>query len=172
MRRSDEAYGALDEAAALAVATGDERLGVAARLYRARAQLAAGSPAVELDAVIADGQRLAMPGLCVTALAIQARMALSAGDLPGALDRSTRALALRDQHQGIEEDEAEVFLVHAEALSANGQPDAARAVLERGRRRLYEVADGISDVSWRQRYLDGVAAHCQLVATGKDPDAL
>jgi hypothetical protein len=86
----------------------------------------------------------------------------AADDIAGALARSERALAIRDERQGTEEDEAEVFVARAQALEAAGRADEAASVRERGRRRLREVADGISDPSWRERFVTGLPAHRML----------
>ena len=63
----------------------------------------------------------------------------------------------------MEEDEAELFLVHAEALGETGRADEAEQVLARGRDRLAEIARGIGDDALRSRFLDDVPAHRTLM---------
>ncbi len=162
----DEAMQALDEAAALAAALADPRLALVTRVYRVRAQLMRAPELADIaEAGRAAGaaQDLGLPGLRVLALVIAAELRLRRNDPEAALALSTQALALRDELGGVEEDEAEIFLVHAQALTACGRADEARAVRARGRTRIQEVAAAIADADMRTRFLHGVAANRALL---------
>ena len=63
----------------------------------------------------------------------------------------------------IEEGEAVVRLVSAEALAANGlHEEFARAIVS-ARERLLARADRISDVAGRERFLRGIADHARTL---------
>ena len=79
------------------------------------------------------------------ALAILARIALARGDAEQALLLAGEAAALLDDLGHIEEGEARVRLIMAEALYASGDEDAARVAIETARRRLLEAAGKISE---------------------------
>ncbi len=149
--RADEAVQSLLEAHELALAAGDPRLAVGAEVYLARF----GSPptAEQMEAAATRACSVRLPTIEAMALALGARARLAAGDPAGARAFSERALALRDREGGLEEDEAEVFLVHAEVLAARGERDAAREVLARGRAEIERVAAGISEPRWRGSFL-------------------
>ncbi|MBI5503126.1 MAG: protein kinase [Deltaproteobacteria bacterium] len=156
----------LAEAERVARAVGDPRLRAGVRLYRLRALLALPDPAAmsgEADAALAEAERLGAPGLLVLTLTVAARGRLACGDGPGALVLSERALGLRDQLGGVEEDEAEIYLTHARALAAVGRIEEARCVQQTGRDRLWAIAGRIADLGWRARFLRDVPAHRMLV---------
>jgi cysteine sulfinate desulfinase/cysteine desulfurase-like protein len=92
---------------------------------------------------------------------------LQAKDVDGAVELSGRALMLRDEMGGVEEDEADVFAAHVAALEAQGKKVEARAVRKRGREQVEEIARRIQDDRWRARFLMGVPAH---EALGVDQD--
>ena len=164
--RPADALQSLAEAATRAAALRDARLGLAVRVYRARALLATGdavAAAVEADAAVADAEPLGAAELRVTALTIAARARLAAGNATGALSSSAAALALRDRMRSVSEDEIEVFLTHAEALSACGRSEESRAILSRGRERLTQIASRIEDPEWQARVLRDVPAHRRLL---------
>jgi len=155
----------LDDAAALADTTGEARLGASARLYRARALLRAGraaEAASEALVVEEEARGLGAGTLEALALGVQAAAALAVDSPSDALALSTRAMARRDALGTVEEDEAELFLVHARALEAAGHPDEARATRERGRARLEQIAQSIGDPDLRGRFLTAVEAHRAL----------
>jgi eukaryotic-like serine/threonine-protein kinase len=165
--RSAEALRILDEAAVRANTNGDARLAVFVRLYRTRALAHHTDPrtvARAAEAAAVQAAREDLRGVQSLALALASRAHLEAKDPGGALGLSARAIELLESLDGIEEDEAEVFLAHARALAASGHAAEAQAVAARGRARLMRVADGIGDRSWRERFLEDVAAHRALMA--------
>jgi predicted ATPase len=166
--RPAEALETLAAAADLAHATGDSRLALSVRTYRLRALLGLGRAeevAVLAEVLARECETGGQAGLLVIAYALAARARLLRGDAPLALEHSTRAMALRDQLGGIEEDEGEVFLVHVDALAACGRTRAADEVRDRARTRLTELASRINDPVWRRRFLEDVPAHRGLLVT-------
>ncbi len=164
--RTDEALSHLSEAEALASEMGDVRLGVAVRTYRARAELARGDHGAAMsvaDEAAAQAAELGLGSLAVSALTLAAAARLRGGDLEGALEVSERAMVRRDDLGGIEEDEAEVFLVRARVLEASGRAEDARAVRTRGAERLRAVASRIADPELRGRFLSDVPANGELI---------
>jgi tetratricopeptide (TPR) repeat protein len=166
--RLDDARAALARARDRAERTGEARLAIFARIYEARAEIG-GRPGEAskraLDAA-AEAEQRRLAALTALALAVAARAALAAGDAATALACSERSLAVRDELGALEEDEAEVFLVHAEALEANARFVEGAAVRERGRARVVELASGISDPHLRACFLRDVPAHRELVSDG------
>ena len=168
--RLDEALVSLDAGAVVGQAAHDARLLGAVRVYRARVVLARTVTAEavrEAEDAATESEALELGGFAVLALATAARGHLALGDVARALALSTRAIAQRDALGSVEEDEAEVFLAHADALRAAGREDDARATLERGRARLFEIAGRIADPERRKRFVDDVAAHRRLAEEGK-----
>jgi tetratricopeptide (TPR) repeat protein len=166
--RPQEAMERLDQVAALAARNAREPFRDAvAGIYRLQALLAAAAPvsaAAAAERILAEVEADDLPpSLRVTAWAVAARVHLACRAPAAALQLSSRAIATRDRLGGVEEDEAEVFLVHADALSACGRGGEAAAVLERGRRRLLEVAESITEPAWRERFLRDVVAHRTLL---------
>ena len=164
--RPGDALGVLDEAATLAHATGETRLGLSARMYRARALSLHGeldSAETEALAVEQEAHDLGEQSLEALALSLRGATRLARGDHAAAVELSARALALRDELGSIEEDEAELFLGHARALEAAGRPDDARAALARARARIDEVAARITDPDLRRRFHEDIPAHRALL---------
>jgi tetratricopeptide (TPR) repeat protein len=166
--RAKEALEVLNEASRLADAVQDMRLAVAARVYAARAHVqmadeSSDDVAVEAQHAAEEAQQVGVPALQVAALTVAAAARLRAGNTEAALALSTTALRLRDELGSIEEDEAEVFLVHARALRAAGDEAGARRVIDRGRARLEQLSLQIADPIWRERFLNDVAAHRDVV---------
>jgi len=64
---------------------------------------------------------------------------------------------------GIEEDESELFVTHMRALIASGRDADAAEIRERGRARVRQIAERISDPQWRDRFLNDVAANRELM---------
>jgi len=162
--RHDEALDALMAARAIADSADDGRLRASARAYVVRVTLEQAATLRTIrDAEEAAAESAAdNPTFSVLCLAAAARGHLALRQNEAALQRSSRALALRDELGSIEEDEAEVFLANADALAALGRKDEALAVLARGRARLLDVAARIRDPDRRARFLSDVPAHRRL----------
>ncbi|MEM9193097.1 MAG: protein kinase [Myxococcota bacterium] len=162
--RSVEALEALEDAEALAHEIGERRLLLSVKLYRARALQDRPQAAVELSAAVAaEASQGGADAIGAIAKALQAR-ALIKVDAEAAAVVALEALAIRDRLGSIEEDEAELFLIAAEALAAAGRTDEAEDTRARGRLRIEEVAQRISDPEWRRRFIEDVAANRALMA--------
>jgi eukaryotic-like serine/threonine-protein kinase len=97
------------------------------------------------------------------ALGHLARILLAAGDAAGAHAAAGEAMAILDRLGGLDEGEALVRLVHAEALDAVGDHDAARAAIASARERLDEVAAKIADPAWRASFLTRVEENARTI---------
>lgn len=157
----------LDRAIERAPEIGDVRLDLFARLYQARARLHVGDPgpvARDATAVARDADRHGLPGIAVLGRTLAAMAWLEANRPDAALGCSTEALRVRDELGSLEEDEAEVFVVHARALVDCGRLGEAREVRRRGRARLEFLADRIRDPDMRRRFLEDVPSHRDLMS--------
>jgi len=164
--RCDEALDAFAAARSLVDSIdGRPDLRLAVDVYELRARLAQGASepiASEARAVAIRAEQAQAPTYRIGALVLAARAALACGDAEGALADSEVALALRDQLGGVPEDEAEIFLVRAEALASRGSHVEADRVLARGRARVEEIASKIEDAELRLQFLD-LPAHATLL---------
>ena len=143
-------------------AQGDRRLEGAARLYaayiyvelddRARAE-------AELRTALATAQRPMMPQI----LATLARVALLDGRPDESVALARDAMAALEEVGVIEEGEALVRLMFAEALAATGDRDGARAAAHVARDRLLARAARITDPAWRDSFLYRVADHARTL---------
>ena len=162
----EAARASLEQAERIAAEVGEERLALAARLYRAKLELACdrASDAAALAAAVAVSAReRGLPGLEALACCVAARAHLSAGDAEGALSEAEHALALSDELGGVEEEGGELFCVLGDALFANGRREDAARARARGRATLEAAAARIGDRHWRERFVNDVAAHRALL---------
>ena len=165
MARFQDARLAFDRAASIAETNADARLKAAVDAYRARMELHEAAPwdaADRAEAAAREADRIGARDLCAVTLSLAARARLAGGDPDGALLLSTRALHLRDELGGVEEDEAEIFLTHASVLEACDRAGEAAAVRERGAERIRTVASRIADPEWRLCFLRNVPANAEL----------
>ena len=165
--RPDEALEVLREGSDLALDLCEPRLLLSMRLYGARARCESDpqGAAAEARAISDEAMGLGLEGIAALALSIVAWGELAGGRPAHALEASDRALRLRDELGSVEEDEAEIFLVHARALEASGRAGEARAVRGRGSARVREIAARIGDAEWTRRFLEDVAAHRVLCSS-------
>jgi tRNA A-37 threonylcarbamoyl transferase component Bud32/tetratricopeptide (TPR) repeat protein len=165
MGRTDAASADLERAEQIATASGDAHLSVWIAIYGARVAHAeerwddAIARAAEC-AVRAD--RLGLGGAFVAANVIAAQGYTASGDAEAAYRAIKAADERTEELGGIEEDEAELHDVHARALAALGRDAEARAVRERGQKKLESTARRIADPEWRRRFLEDVASHRAL----------
>ncbi len=169
--RLADARAALDRAQAVATAVGVARLQSMIDVYLARVATTGGDPRAAALAMEAGdaAQARGFLGYSATALALAASAHLRAGDTARALTLSASALELRDRLGGMEEDEAEVYLVRSEALRAAGDEAGARRVAELGRERLDRLATSIQDTELRRSFLEDVRAHRALLEAAGAP---
>jgi tetratricopeptide (TPR) repeat protein len=165
--RIPEALAAFDEAEALTAGGRESRLQVWIRGYRARALLRGGRTQDALreareTAMLAEASDARSVAVLAHTTAAEACLAL--GSVDAAVAASSRALELRDALGGVEEDEAEVFLVTSRALEAAGRVEEAADVRLRGQSRLRYIARRIADPELRERFLNEVEANRALLA--------
>ncbi|MGZ6143486.1 MAG: ATP-binding protein, partial [Myxococcales bacterium] len=98
------------------------------------------------------------------ALAYLARIQLEAGHLEGALSTARESMRLLTEMGGMDEGEALVRLVHAEALRASGAVAEARSALEAAVKRLRERAASITEPRWRESFLTQVPENARTLA--------
>lgn len=164
--------GSLDEArerarssAAALERRGNLRLAAASRAYLAKILLLVGDPAeaeAEARAAVAMSP-LRSPDL-LRSQAVLARVLLARAQPAEALELASRAVCAMRERRGIEEGEASILLVHAEALRATGRVEQAREAIAAARARLLERAARIDDPVWRQSFLENVPEHARTLA--------
>lgn len=171
--RLHEALDALERGRQLAESMSEVQLELCARIYRYYA-LVTIRPATdentdrahiaqEATQVARAAERTQLPSLLCLALAVAARAHLDASAAARSLELSTRAMAVRAQLGGIEEDEGLVFLAHVRALTACGHLDQARSVRDQARRRIRDIAESIDDASLRALFVRAIPAHRELL---------
>lgn len=103
---------------------------------------------------------LGVAGYAHDALVGRARCALTQGNLDEARQCATEVWGYLEQHQaqGLEFP-VRAYLTCAEVFEALGEADKSRAAIEAGRRELAQRAGKISDVAWRQSFLENVSEH-------------
>jgi eukaryotic-like serine/threonine-protein kinase len=104
------------------------------------------------------------PQLRPYALATQASVLLRAGRVAEALTIACEASALIAPPAVVTEGEAQVTLVHAEALDATRSREVALAVIETGRARLLARAARIADAELRASFLAAIPAHARTLS--------
>lgn len=156
-----------EQAAEKARAQGDRRLEGGARLYLATTLALDGQlEAAERAAREAAEITRSMPILLPSTLATLARVLLGQGRRDEALAAAREAVSLRDAVAGVDEGESLVRLVHAEALEAAGDHEAAREAIVKAHRRLLERAARIQQAVWRESFLGNVPDNARTIALG------
>jgi serine/threonine protein kinase/tetratricopeptide (TPR) repeat protein len=150
---------------------GTPRLMGLARTYLAKIELLAGDgAAAEREARAAADALMAAPPLRAAALAVLARSLLTDGRSSEALDAAGEAFTLLSSLGSLEEGEALVRLVYAEALAAAGKEREFAATIAEARERLLARAAKISDPSFRERFLTQVPDNAQTLALSAAAD--
>ncbi len=121
-----------------------------------------GSAATEFEQAIDLAAEI--PPSRAYALGLRARLALARRDPQAALVDALVAMSILESLGGLDEGEAMVRLVHAEALEACGEHDLARAAIGAARVRLDEVAARIGDPVWRESFLTRVEDNARTIA--------
>jgi hypothetical protein len=155
------------ENAALAqcVREGYRRFELAARIYLATIYALReehGRAEEELRAA-AEGSASA-PSIRAFALANLADLLLAQGRTAEALAAAEEAMGILRALTGVEEGESLIRLVHALALEAAGDAEAAYAAVVEARRRLLDRADRISDPRLRRSFLDHIPENARTLA--------
>jgi tetratricopeptide (TPR) repeat protein len=162
--RGDLVEGARVEAEAVAAfdAQGDRRLAGGARLYLGAIYYVQGDfAAAEREVALAlASSQLPMQAQMRATLA---RILLASGRVVNALAEARAAMKILDDLGAIEEGEALVRLVLAEALLGSDQRDEARAVINVAGARLLARAERISDPRYRKSFVERIADHARTI---------
>ncbi len=105
-----------------------------------------------------------IPPTLAVASAVLARILLARGARVEALTAAAGAMRTLEELGGVEEGEALVRLVHAEALRESGDEEGARDAIRAARARLEERAQRLRDASLRRSFLEQVPEHARTVA--------
>jgi tetratricopeptide (TPR) repeat protein len=162
--RLEDARRFVERAAESFAALRNGRLAGGARAYLARIALLAGDAARAAREATGALELLAeAPTLRPMALAELARALLAQGRTTEAMERASEAAELVRSLGAVEEGEALVALVYAEALGAAGRMDEAHSAIRAARDRLLERARKISREAWREGFLSRVAIHAETL---------
>ncbi len=143
---------------------GNPRMEAASRVYFARILARTG----ELDEAERQAER-AMAIVSELPLEVAfaqieiAAVRLLKGDARVALDAARAANDELVRAGGIDEGEARIRLIYAEALHATGDLDEARAAITTARDRLHARAAKIGDEAWRQSFLECVPENARTL---------
>jgi tetratricopeptide (TPR) repeat protein len=145
-------------------AQGNRRMEGASLIYLALILEAQGDlPAAERAATGALAALETSPPAACHALAALASIELALGRTAAAIAHADRAAASLADLGGIDEGEALVRLVHAEARRAAGDAAGAEEALAAARARLLERAERIKDPAWRRSFLDRVPENARTM---------
>jgi tetratricopeptide (TPR) repeat protein len=166
--RLDEAREVEERAAQAFALAGDLRLIGNSRAYLSQILLLAGDfAAAEKAAGEAIDALEAFPPTRALALAALADARLHQGRTTEALAAARDAMSLLDALGKLDEGEAQVRLVYAEALAATGDAASARSALQEARRRLVERAAKIKDEGLRASFLENVPENARTLSFAK-----
>ena len=144
---------------------GDQRWEGIARTYLAKIALLSGDLALAERAAREAAELLAIaPPLRPVARAVEARALLGQGRAEEALSAAREAFSALVSLGALEEGEALVRLVHAEALAATGAAEAFREAIVAARDELSLRAAKIRDAAWRERFLAAVPDNARTLA--------
>jgi eukaryotic-like serine/threonine-protein kinase len=141
------------------------RFEVASRIYLAviftlRGEL--GRAEIEVRAALETAG--SSPPIRAYALAVFADVKMAQRQPEHALVATEEAFEILNELEGVEEGEALIRVVHAEALEATGDPDGARARIAEARLRLLERADRITDSRLRRSFLDHIPENARTLS--------
>ncbi|MDC3961560.1 serine/threonine-protein kinase [Polyangium jinanense] len=132
--------------------------------YLAELELLAGDlAAAETEARAAVDSLSGVPPLLAGALAVLARVLLARGQGEEALGAAREAHRLLESLGTIEEGEAMVRLVHAEALAAHGDAEGFARAITSARDLLLAKASKIRDSAVRERFLTVIPDHARTL---------
>lgn len=144
---------------------GERRMEGKSRVFLAEIFLLSGDlEAADREAKTAVKALSVAPPAKAHALAVAAQIELARGDTASALRNAVDADALLQQVGVLDEGEAMVRLILAEALQASGRQDEARAAITAARNRLLERASHIRDEALRRSFLEQVPENARTLA--------
>jgi ATP/maltotriose-dependent transcriptional regulator MalT len=152
---------------------GDPRMEGVARTYLAKIALFAGDLVhAEREVRRAIELLTVAPPLRAAGLALLARVLLELGRPAEALPFACEAHTTLESLGGLEEGEALVRLVYAEAIQASGDRREFTLAAIAASERLLARADKISDPSWRDRFLSAVPDHARTLELAHEVAAM
>lgn len=167
--RIERALAVEREAVRELVEQGDRRIEGAARSCLASILKKAGDLAgAEAEARRAVELLAVAPPLLAAAMATLAEVLLAEGRVLEALDEARRAAEVLTRLRVLEEGEALVRVIFAEALAACGDRAAARAVIEVARARLMSRAAKIAGEEARACFLTRVPENARTLALARE----
>ena len=104
------------------------------------------------------------PPIRAYALAIFADIQMASGAPQEAFAAASEAMAILEALEGVEEGEALIRLLHAQALEAMGHTVEAQTRINEARLRLMERADRITDTRLRRSFLDHIPENARTLA--------
>ena len=107
------------------------------------------------------------PSTRAQALGVRAQALLALGRTGGALAAASDGMAILRAQESIESGESALRLVHAEALFAEGEAEAAREAIRGAEQRLRSRAARISDPVRRASFLERVPEHARTLARAR-----
>ena len=162
--RTAEAWAMGREAVEALLAQGNRRLESATHVYLAQALATAGNLEASAEEARLAVQTAPSTPDAVLADAVLASVELGRGRADQARQSAEQAMAGLNTLGNIEEGEALVRLVYAEALQATGAHDAACHAIRTARARLLYRASRIADASWRRCFLERVRENARTLA--------
>jgi tetratricopeptide (TPR) repeat protein len=159
------------------VVAGDVRFEAFSRIHLAAACAASG----DVPRALAEARRAvrlteSVAPLRAMTLATLADLELAHGSKDRALELACEAHAIAERPGGIEDGEAMVRAVHADALASAGRTDDARRALRDALAKLASVAGKITRPGWRESFLSRVPANARILRRARElgvsiPDA-
>jgi tetratricopeptide (TPR) repeat protein len=164
LNRLDEALEVESGAIELCKTQGNRRFESVGRLYLAnillRREDAPGAARAAEEAIACAKD---FPGLDAYARAMLGSIYLRQSKAPRALIAAQGAMDLLTKLQSVEEGEALIRVVDAEALYANDRKPEAIARIHAARERLMRIADEIDDPHWRRSFLENVPENARTM---------
>jgi eukaryotic-like serine/threonine-protein kinase len=170
--RPEEGKALLEEALERFTSQRNARMAGNTRSSLSRVWLVMGEPQRALEAALQGVADLELvPPLLPGALASAARARLALGDTERALDEAREAASRMVALGQVDEGEALVRLVLAEALEAKGLHEEARTAIGAARERLLARAAKLTEPAWRASFLERVAENRLTLELSRSWDA-
>ena len=165
--KTDTALAVEREAVALFQAHGDRRMEAGSRIYLASILLEMGD-LVTAEIEASRALEMSSGAIRVSALSALAQVLMALRRFDEALARALEAMALMSSLGGVEEGEASLRLVHAEALAASGDSTGAHAAISQARDRLLRRASEIRDTAHRRTFLDTISENARTLRLAEE----
>jgi tetratricopeptide (TPR) repeat protein len=165
----DEALAVEADALALAQAQGDPRIEGGSHVYLAMIHQFRGElDDAEREARTAIAVLKSVPPTYAVACAVLASTLLQKRAPREAIGVASEAIGLLESLGGLEEGEALVRLVHAEALNATGDAEGARVAIRAAKARLEERAVRLRESPLKATFLEAIPEHARTFARARE----